>query len=184
MRSYRLPVIASAARACWARWRVLGAAPVLLAKHVERIYEGAKGLTVAMRNGLTVYFGNASRPLAKWLSLARVLADSSSAGASYVDVRLPARPAAGFPAGVTPPDAGAAATPAERRRAATESTIASLAAVLAGETNGTSSSTPAETAGASPSSGSSTESETSEPAGEVTSQAPTEAAPGTSTPGG
>ncbi len=84
---------------------VLGAAPAPLAKHVERVFVAAKGLTVAMRNGLLVYFGDASRPHAKWLSLARVLADSSSAGASYVDVRLPGRPAAGFPAGVTRPDA-------------------------------------------------------------------------------
>ena len=30
--------------------------------------------------------------------------DSSSAGASYVDVRLPERPAAGFPGGVVPAD--------------------------------------------------------------------------------
>ncbi len=84
---------------------VLGAAPAPLAKHVERAFTGAEGLTVAMRNGLLVYFGDAGRPHAKWLSLARVLADSSSAGASYIDVRLPSHPAAGFPAGVKPPDA-------------------------------------------------------------------------------
>ena len=53
-----------------------------------------------MRNGLLVYFGDAARPHAKWLSLARVLADPSSAGASYVDVRVPERPAAGFAGGV------------------------------------------------------------------------------------
>jgi cell division protein FtsQ len=163
---------------------VLGAAPAPLAKHVERVFEGAKGLTVAMRNGLIVYFGNAGQPRAKWLSLARVLADSSSAGASYIDVRLPARPAAGFPAGVTPPDASAAATATEPA-GSTESTVASLAAVLAGETNtGTSSSTASEPAGASASSGSSTEPAASEQPGEATSQAPTEAAPGTSTTGG
>jgi cell division protein FtsQ len=159
---------------------VLGAAPAPLAKHVERVFEGAKGLTVAMRNGLIVYFGNAGQPRAKWLSLARVLADSSSAGASYVDVRLPARPAAGFPAGVTPPDANTAAATTEPA-GSTESTVASLAAVLAGETNtATSSSTPAEPSGA----GASTETETSEQPGEATSQAPTEAAPETSTAGG
>ncbi len=93
------------ARTCSPRCAILGAAPAPLARHVTRVYAGAEGITVVMGNGLLAYFGNASRPHAKWLSLARVLADPSSAGASYIDVRLPARPAAGFPAGVTPPAA-------------------------------------------------------------------------------
>lgn len=75
---------------------VLGAAPAVLARFVARVYDGAEGLTVAMRNGLLVYFGDSSRPHAKWLSLARVLADPSSAGARYIDVRVPERPAAGL----------------------------------------------------------------------------------------
>jgi cell division protein FtsQ len=74
---------------------ILGAAPSRLARFATRVYEGPEGLTVAMRNGLVVYFGDASRPHAKWLSLASVLADPSSAGATYVDVRVPNRPAAG-----------------------------------------------------------------------------------------
>jgi cell division protein FtsQ len=94
---------------------VLGVAPTRLAKQVERAYSGPKGLTLVMHGGLLAYFGDASRPHAKWISLARVLADSGSAGASYVDVRSPERPAAGFPAGVTPPSAAGgeaeAATP-------------------------------------------------------------------------
>ncbi|MFZ2112847.1 MAG: hypothetical protein WAU77_03835, partial [Solirubrobacteraceae bacterium] len=75
---------------------VLGAAPAPLARNVARVYEGPEGLTVAMRSGLLVYFGNDTRPHAKWLSLARVLVSPSSAGAMYIDVRLPERPAAGF----------------------------------------------------------------------------------------
>jgi cell division protein FtsQ len=110
---------------------VLGAAPAPLARLAERAFEGPKGLTVAMRNGLLVYFGNATRPHAKWLSLARVLADSSSSGASYVDVRLPGRPAAGFPTGVTPPDASSwSTTGSSEPGSTTESTVASLAAGL------------------------------------------------------
>jgi cell division protein FtsQ len=84
---------------------VLGAAPAPLAHAVTRVYAGPKGLTVALRGGLLAYFGDATRPHAKWLSLARVLADPSSAGAVYVDVRLPERPAAGFAPGTTRPDA-------------------------------------------------------------------------------
>ncbi len=41
---------------------------------------GPQGVTVAMHNGLLVYFGNAARPHAKWLSLARVLADPELRG--------------------------------------------------------------------------------------------------------
>ncbi|HEV3048071.1 MAG TPA: cell division protein FtsQ/DivIB [Solirubrobacteraceae bacterium] len=120
---------------------VLGAAPAPLLAHVERAYMGSKGLTVAMRNGLTVYFGSDARPHAKWLSLASVLADPGSAGASYVDVRLPSHPAAGFPAGVTPPDASAGgSTQPGELTAGSESTIAALAAALPG---GSASSTPA-----------------------------------------
>ncbi|HEV7527287.1 MAG TPA: FtsQ-type POTRA domain-containing protein [Solirubrobacteraceae bacterium] len=81
---------------------VLGAAPAPLAKQVTRAYSSTKGLTLFMHSGLRAYFGDGTRPHAKWLSLSRVLADPSSAGASYVDVRLPERPAAGFPGGVAP----------------------------------------------------------------------------------
>lgn len=77
---------------------VLGAAPPTLAKHVTRVYTGPEGLTVAMGNGLLVYFGDSTRPHAKWMSLARVLASPNAVGALYIDVRLPERPAAGFTA--------------------------------------------------------------------------------------
>lgn len=118
---------------------VLGAAPSPLAKLVVRVFSGPTGLTAAMRNGLLIYFGDATRPHAKWLSLARVLADSSSTGASYVDVRLPERPAAGFPPGVTPPAnanrVGGAAT-AEPANTP-EATVAALAAGLKGSPGAT-----------------------------------------------
>lgn len=84
---------------------ILGAAPAELAHEVTRVYEGPKGLTVALHGNLLAYFGDATLPHAKWLSLARVLADPSSAGATYVDVRLPERPAAGFAPGTSRPDA-------------------------------------------------------------------------------
>jgi cell division protein FtsQ len=83
---------------------ILGAAPAPLARTVTRVYSGPKGLTVVLRSGLLAYFGDATRPHAKWLSLVRVLADPSSAGAAYIDVRLPERPAAGFAPGTTRPD--------------------------------------------------------------------------------
>jgi cell division protein FtsQ len=82
---------------------VLGAAPPPLAAQTERAFSGSEGLTVVLHGGVRAYFGDATRPHAKWLALARVLADPSSAGAAYVDVRVPERPAAGFAGGVTPP---------------------------------------------------------------------------------
>jgi cell division protein FtsQ len=116
---------------------VLGAAPEPFAKVVARVFTGSSGLTLAMRNGLLAYFGDATRPHAKWLSLARVLADSGSTGASYVDVRVPEHPAAGFPAGAgpTPPASTAAGAPGSGEAssaAGSENTVAALAARLAG----------------------------------------------------
>jgi cell division protein FtsQ len=155
---------------------VLGAAPGPFAKHIERVFTGAKGLTVAMRNGLLVYFGDAGRALAKWLALARVLADPSSAGASYVDVRLPSHPAAGFPAGVTPPDASATAGAGSSEQPdSTESTIAALAAGLSSG-SGTPSTTGTEPAASSPSDAATTspqgsEASTTEPGTDTASEA-------------
>ena len=103
---------------------VLGAAPHAMQGLISRAFVGPRGLTVAMKNGLLVYFGDAGRPHAKWLSLAAVLSDPSSAGASYIDVRLPGRPAAGF---------GSAAEEETRTtlqastKPQTESTVAALA---------------------------------------------------------
>jgi cell division protein FtsQ len=74
---------------------LLGAAPSPLAKRVTRAYSSSKGLTFELSGGLRAYFGDATRAHAKWLALAAVLAEQSSAGASYVDVRVPERPAAG-----------------------------------------------------------------------------------------
>jgi cell division protein FtsQ len=124
---------------------VLGAAPAPLARLVERAFMGPHGLTVAMRNGLLVYFGDATRPHAKWLSLADVLADAGSAGASYVDVRLPSRPAAGFPPGVKPPSASAAEGEGSAgAQGGSESPVSALAAGLASG-SGTASSSVTET---------------------------------------
>jgi cell division protein FtsQ len=109
---------------------VLGAAPHQLAPLAQKAYFGPRGLTVEMRNGLLVYFGDDTRPHAKWLALASVLADEGSAGATYVDVRLPGRPAAGFPPGAAPAQPETEAT-AESRQGKSESTVAALAAGLA-----------------------------------------------------
>lgn len=74
---------------------LLAAAPAPLRAKVTRAFLGPRGLTVALANGPKAYFGSGSRLVAKWISLAAVLSDPNVQGASYVDVRLPERPAAG-----------------------------------------------------------------------------------------
>jgi cell division protein FtsQ len=140
---------------------VLGAVPQQLERFVARVYSspGGQGLTVAMHNGLLVYFGDAARPHAKWLSLARVLADSTSAGAVYIDVRVPERPAAGFSSAGAP----STTTSSTGQQATTpESTVAALAAKLTEGTNGE----PAASSTTAPASGSTatTEAESTAPA--------------------
>jgi cell division septal protein FtsQ len=112
-----------------AELEVLGAVPRPLAPFLARAFDGPRGLTVAMRDGLEAYFGDASRAHAKWLALAVVLSDSSSAHASAVDVRAPERPAAQFPSGYAP--STAAGSSAEAGASSAASSSESLATALA-----------------------------------------------------
>jgi cell division protein FtsQ len=79
---------------------VLTAAPPALRARVERVYLGPHGITAPLRDGPTLYLGGSERLRAKWIAAAAVLADRSSTGATYLDLRLPERPAAG---GLEPP---------------------------------------------------------------------------------
>jgi cell division protein FtsQ len=114
-----------------AELRVLGAAPAALTGWIARASTGSEGITVAMRTGLSIYFGDAARPHAKWLSAARVLADPSSAGATYIDVRLPERPAAGTTAA-----GGLQATATAGQAGASDPATAALATALAAAVGG------------------------------------------------
>jgi cell division protein FtsQ len=67
----------------------------LLARIASATDDPTHGLTVQLRNGPLVYFGGAHRLAAKWSSVVAVLATPSSAGAGYIDVTDPSRPAAG-----------------------------------------------------------------------------------------
>jgi cell division protein FtsQ len=152
---------------------VLGAAPAPLARTVTRVYSGPKGLTVVLHSGLLVYFGDGTRPHAKWLSLARVLADPSSAGAAYIDVRMPERPAAGFAPGTAAPDAssGEAASSSASDPATANELAAGLDAAVGG---GSSTGSEATSTGASPSEVGSAGSAGSA-SGEATNASPSEA---------
>jgi cell division protein FtsQ len=103
---------------------IAGTAPALLRGRIAEIGEdGRLGQVAQLRDGPEVVFGDATRLRAKWAAAARVLADLEASGASYVDVRIPGRPAAGglpaetivpvAPAGTTstiPPAAGTTTT--------------------------------------------------------------------------
>ncbi len=78
-----------------AELRVVAAAPAPLAGRMTAVSEGRRGLYASLRNGPQIFFGDSGRLDAKWAAAAAVLADPSSKGASYVDVRLPERPVAG-----------------------------------------------------------------------------------------
>jgi cell division protein FtsQ len=141
---------------------ILGAEPKPLARFDARVFTGSRGegLTVAMRDGLLVYFGDATRPHAKWLSLARVLADPSSAGATYIDVRVPERPAAGFSSAsaLTESTSSTGATGSTGATAtAPEATVAELATKLTESANGEPAAATATAGGATSTTGASSE---------------------------
>ena len=72
------------------------AAPVALRERILRLrLIPAKGLVAYIRNGPQVILGSAAQLSLKWTIAASILADATSRGASYVDVRLPDRPVAG-----------------------------------------------------------------------------------------
>ncbi|MGO9882967.1 MAG: cell division protein FtsQ/DivIB [Solirubrobacteraceae bacterium] len=76
--------------------QLLGAAPYQLLARISGVSDGsAHGLVAELRNGPSVYFGDPSQLGAKWAAATAVLASSGSAGAVYIDVTDPDRPAAG-----------------------------------------------------------------------------------------
>lgn len=75
---------------------LLADAPARLESRVSQVTTTSDhGLQAQLRNGPSIYFGDGSELDAKWVAVTEVLADSGSAGATYVDVSDPSRPAAG-----------------------------------------------------------------------------------------
>jgi cell division protein FtsQ len=76
--------------------RLLGAAPYALLSRISQVADSAQhGLTAEVRSGPSLYFGDGAQLGAKWAAATEVLANSGSAGAAYIDVSDPRRPAAG-----------------------------------------------------------------------------------------
>jgi cell division protein FtsQ len=75
---------------------VAGTAPALLRKRIENIdHRSDDGYVAELRDGPELLLGSATRLRAKWAAAARVLADLEARGATYIDLRLPGRPAVG-----------------------------------------------------------------------------------------
>jgi cell division protein FtsQ len=76
--------------------RVVGLAPEPLRARLKSVItRPGAGIVAQVRKGPELRFGDASRLAAKWIAAARVLAAAGARGATYIDVRLPERPAAG-----------------------------------------------------------------------------------------
>lgn len=86
---------------------LLGAAPAELRPRIASVEQGDRGLQARITDGPDLYFGAPSRLTAKWAAATRVLSDALARGATYLDLRIPERPAAG---GLEPADVPAAPT--------------------------------------------------------------------------
>lgn len=74
----------------------LAAAPYQLLARIGHIQAGGPhGLVAQLKGGPQVYLGDGSSMTEKWSALVAVLGDPGSAGAAYIDVSNPRRPAAG-----------------------------------------------------------------------------------------
>ncbi len=108
--------------------RLVGLAPeALRARLTKVILDPNFGIVAQLRKGPELRFGDATRLPAKWMAAARVLAAPAARGATYVDLRLPERPAAGglpttsvlplAPAGETVTQTATTTTPATTQTA-------------------------------------------------------------------
>jgi cell division protein FtsQ len=110
---------------------LLAAAPYQLLPKISQVtFVTGHGLVAQLRGGPSLYFGNAGRLAAKWNAATAVLADTGSAGAAYIDVSDPGRPAAG--AGTSAIASGTSGT-----SAATGSTTSGTSAIASGTASGT-----------------------------------------------
>jgi cell division septal protein FtsQ len=100
---------------------LLSDAPLPLRLRAAAVSTAHGTLSVYLHRGPQLIFGSYALPHAKWDAAAAVLADPSSRGATYIDLRVPSRPAAqvGDPA-----TEGSAATTAGAPSSAT--TVATL----------------------------------------------------------
>jgi cell division protein FtsQ len=81
---------------------IAGAAPDELLRRTAKLAVNKQGVVASLKNGPELVFGTDADAHAKWVAAARVLAESSAAGATYLDLRIPGRVAAGGLAPIEP----------------------------------------------------------------------------------
>lgn len=74
---------------------LLAAAPAPLLALAKTMRVGKSGLELELTRGPRLIFGNGSAAATKWAAAATVIADGSAERASYIDLRVPSRPAVG-----------------------------------------------------------------------------------------
>ena len=82
--------------------RVAAAAPPQLRARTRRLWFEQGGVRLDLRDGPELVFGSADQARTKWRAAARVLAEESAAGATYLDLRVPSTVAAGGVGAITP----------------------------------------------------------------------------------
>lgn len=83
--------------------KIMASAPEAIRAKTARI---DKSTIVRLADGPALLFHDADRVAAKWLAATAVLADPSSVGATWIDLRVPERPVAGSGAPPVTPPAG------------------------------------------------------------------------------
>ena len=81
---------------------IAGAAPDELLRRTAKLAVNKQGVVASLKNGPELVFGSDADARSKWIAAARVLAESSAAGATYLDLRIPGRVAAGGLAPIEP----------------------------------------------------------------------------------
>jgi cell division protein FtsQ len=74
---------------------IAAAAPQALLERSDQLTWGDGGLTLDLRDGPPLIFGTSDGAADKWAAAARVLAEPDAAGATYLDLRVVGRVAAG-----------------------------------------------------------------------------------------
>ena len=106
------------------RVEVAAAAPAeLRAKVVSITIQPEEGYVAELQDGPEVWLGGHDRLAEKWDAVAAILADESSAGAEYIDVRIPERGAAGGLAIEPPAEEEPMAEPVDPAVAPVEPTV-------------------------------------------------------------
>lgn len=83
--------------------KVLGAAPAPLRSCTARSFYEQDGVTVELRSGIELRFGDPARAADKWASAVTLLADPTITAVDYVNVEAPSRPSTKGSGHVLPP---------------------------------------------------------------------------------